>query len=270
MISNKNLVAVVIPIYKTELTLIELAILEHNLAVLNSYPIVIVCPEDLSVFEIQVFRNCQKLDIKRFSNNYFTSIEGYNKLMLASEFYSYFSEFRYILICQTDAFVFKDELSLWCDKNYDYIGGPWLGSSNNRYLNKLNSLLADFNLIKRRDRWFLFKVGNGGFSLRKVSSFLKVLAHPDYNEMIDSIRGASEDHVFATEDLFWSFKAKVLVSDFCIPDYIEACGFSTDRRPNVALKIHKGLPFGCHGLGRPNVWTFWKPIIKKILKAESL
>ena len=62
-----------------------------------------------------------------FNDTYFESIYGYNQLMLNVEFYEAFSK-KYILIYQTDAFIFKDDLNYWCEKDYDYIGAPWIRS----------------------------------------------------------------------------------------------------------------------------------------------
>lgn len=91
-----------------------------------------------------------------FHENYFKSIDGYNKLMLSPSFYKAFSNYEYILIYQLDAWVFKDELQHWCNQKYDYIGAPIY--QNNK----------------------LIGIGNGGFSLRKVDYCLKVLAYPKF------------------------------------------------------------------------------------------
>lgn len=51
---------------------------------------------------------------------------GYNRLMLSEDLYSAFSNYEYILICQSDAYIFRDELKEWCEAGYDYVGAPWL------------------------------------------------------------------------------------------------------------------------------------------------
>ena len=55
----------------------------------------------------------------------------------------------------------RDALDEWCAAGYDFIGAPWL-------------ICADTPHITAE------KVGNGGFSLRRVSSFLRVLRSRRY------------------------------------------------------------------------------------------
>ena len=66
-----------------------------------------------------------------------------------------------MLIYQLDACVFRDELKYWCEKKYDYIGAPIFWAYNS---NKFSNKVAG--------------IGNGGFSLRKISYCLKMLNMP--------------------------------------------------------------------------------------------
>lgn len=264
----KTFVKVIIPLYKTNISDFEKKILINNLNVLSKHPIVFICPESLNISElISSIDKSINICIERFNDNYFRSVDGYNELMLSSEFYSRFLDTEYILICQTDAFVFKDELILWCKKGYDYIGGPWIGSKDNKYVNLINHILHQLKLRKKRVRWHLFNVGNGGFSLRKVESLYKIT-----NEYSSVINGyLSEDksdpqNTFATEDLFWSFKSKELDPQFVIPNYIDALSFAIDQRPEKAMKLNRGkLPFGIHGLKKENIRKYWEPYIDKAI-----
>ena len=56
-----------------------------------------------------------------------------------------------LLIYQTFLGIVRDELLDWCNKNYDYIGAPWVK--------------------KERDN-ILLKTGNGIFNTRKIKSIL--------------------------------------------------------------------------------------------------
>ena len=78
--------------------------------------------------------------------------------MLTRQFYEKFLNFDYILIYQTDAFIFVDKLDEWCTKGFSYVGAPWFKDFTPPYCT--NELQF---------------VGNGGFSLRKVPHFIKVL-----------------------------------------------------------------------------------------------
>ena len=67
--------------------------------------------------------------METFDPAYFTSIQGYNRLLLSTEFYQRFLGSAYLLICQLDVFVFRDELAGWVARGYDYVGAPWVSST---------------------------------------------------------------------------------------------------------------------------------------------
>lgn len=225
------------------------------LNVLGNYPVVLVQPEGLDTSAIR--SGHEKVTVEEFPLSYFKSVAGYNELMLSPLFYKRFVQTEYILIYQLDAFVFRDELKQWCDKGYDYIGAPWIATPRNSFFPCLNRLFRKDN---SREMIF-FKVGNGGFSLRKTASFFRIAQ--THEETINRI--LHEGHrVFKMEDVFWSLKAPELALDFRIPDYREGVAFAIDRKPDLAIKINNGkLPFGCHGFNKPKVQQFWRPILER-------
>ncbi|MDR2908172.1 MAG: hypothetical protein LBU91_09330 [Bacteroidales bacterium] len=261
-----KLVKIIVPVYRAKLPDLEEKLLLNNLSVLSNYPIVFVCPNSLDMSPMTaLFDKNLNVSIERFDDHYFKGVDGYNKLMLSSEFYHRFLDSKYILICQTDAFVFRDDLTHWCNKGYDYIGGPWIGSPENKLLNAINGVLQKLKLMKKRYRGHLFKVGNGGFSLRKTDIAYKITE--EYKVLIERLLNESPRTVFATEDMFWSFKAKELDPQFSIPEYKEALNFAIDRHPAIALKLNaNSLPFGVHGFNKNDIYKFWIPYIKQQLK----
>ncbi len=167
------------------------------------------------------------------SGKHFSSRKTYSDYVLSSEFYSLFSDYEYILIYQLDAFVFADELEYFCNLNYDYIGAEWLyGLECHTHDKKL---------------WFY---GNGGFSLRKISAFLRWIkedkANIDYGKMI-----LPEDMVIA----IWGRKY------LNIAEGEIARSFAFDMYPEECFRMRGDkLAFGCHA------WhvfdkEFWKIII---------
>ena len=120
---------IVIPVYKDVLDTNEYKSLSQCLKILYKHPICLIGPEDLnySVYNEVFSKYGVKFDIETFDSNYFKSVAGYNKLMLSRFFYERFSSYKYMLIYQLDAYVFKDELDYWCDKDYDYIGAMEYG-----------------------------------------------------------------------------------------------------------------------------------------------
>ena len=150
MIREKRNVAIVIPYYKNDLTKTEQISLKACTQTLSSYDIFLVSPIKLDTSEI--CKEYPLLKVKRFKNDYFNSLRGYNKLMLSEDFYSQFTGYSYILIYQLDAFVFKDELQIWVNKGYDYIGAPWIHSSQytNHKGGTMKCKLKRFLFFRRR------------------------------------------------------------------------------------------------------------------------
>tara|TARA_B110000027_G_C16047733_1_gene268488 strand:- start:93 stop:854 length:762 start_codon:yes stop_codon:yes gene_type:complete len=251
-----KIVNIVIPIYKTNLDDFEVKSLKQFLLVLGNYPTTLVIPEHLEVTEFLKTYQLEQCTIERFDNTYFSSVFGYNKLMLMEAFYARFEAYKYILIYQLDAYVFRDELLDWCSKDYDYIGAPWIATPN-RGFKKLVSL---FDSKKKKARSSIFyKVGNGGFSLRKVSSH--IANSKKMKPVIEQNLKRSKDDFRIMEDVFWS-SIPEQDSRFLIPDYKEGLQFAFDRKPDLAYKLNNNkLPFGCHGFEKPKVKVFWEKMM---------
>lgn len=250
---------VVIPVYKLKLTQFEVFSLKACFRILCKHPIVFVAPHNLDLSYYQFILNTS-FTVERFSSFYFEGICGYNKLLLSEEFYGRFHEYDYMLIYQLDCYVFRDEYDLWAESGYDFIGAPWLlfhthkmriRSLFNFYANRLNSFIN--NEICKED--LNYRVGNGGFSLRKTSSFLKVLENPDKTS-VDGFYGNDSLSCY-NEDVYWSIHARELKK----PTYREACRFSLETSPELGFSINNNsLPFGCHGFER--YLYFWRQHIQ--------
>src|SRR2546423_218709 len=111
-------VAVVVPMYEPELAPDEAISLRHLDRFLSGYERILAVPETFEV-RLNGFQVC------RFPDRFFTSINAYSALLLSRPFYEAFADYDYILIYQTDALVFSDQLREWCAAGYDYLGAPW-------------------------------------------------------------------------------------------------------------------------------------------------
>ena len=253
---NKScLVEVVIPIYKGDISVLERRSLQQVYDVLNKHPLTVIKPESLDLSELVT--DFPLLRVKSFEDRFFNGIRGYNRLMLSDTFYSGFIHAKHILIYQLDAYVFRDELSYWCDKDYDYIGAPWLKKPI--YNAPVISLIMNaFRIINKRkgkkDKQELYnKTGNGGFSLRNVDSHHEVTI--TQQEKINFFL-AQKGHLY-NEDVFWA-----TVESFRYPEAIEALAFAFDKYPSLCYKLNNNqLPFGCHGWYKRKMKSFWKPVI---------
>ncbi len=115
---------IIIPIYKNRLNSNELHSLRRCYDYLSEYPMVFVKPESLDVSCL--LNDFPNIGVENFQDDYFKSTWDYNRLMLSEAFYCRFLDSKFILIHQLDAYVFRKNLDEWIQKDYDYIGAPWL------------------------------------------------------------------------------------------------------------------------------------------------
>lgn len=263
---EKNKVAVVIPYYKNELISSEQKSLQACVRTLGTYNIILITPKSLDKTEI-----CQKyplLKVKTFEDEYFHSLRSYNKLMLSENFYSQFTDYTYILIYQLDAFVFKDELQLWAEKDYDYIGAPWIRSKKYPFwggIKKSQIKRIWYRLTYNKKRLYKSisgEIGNGGFSLRKVNKMLQIARL--YKEKI--AKQLDDNKPFYPEDVWLLFELKNK-DRLKKPSFKEALKFAMETTPNKAYQWNNNtLPFGCHAFSRNSYKEFWSPFINSALE----
>lgn len=266
--------AVVIPVYKKDLNNDEKLSLNQCFNVLGKHPLIFVAPKklDLYVYKKICLEHKAELIVKWFNDRYFESINSYNKLMLLPEFYKKFILFDYILIYQLDSYVFRDKLKFWCNKGFDFIGAPWVESG------------SEFE----ENSNFMRYAGNGGFSLRKVKTIIKVLETrfkyvEGFNDLIKDFRSNKKiisiltmmfrkirirnmsyffiKNFYLNEDRFFVFFAKKILSEFSAAPNEEAMLFSFECQPKRLYKLTgESLPFGCHGWRKYDD-KFWSSFI---------
>ncbi len=254
-------VAIVIPIYTTKLSENEWISLRQCAKTLNKHPIFIVAPNsiDLSIINNKIFG----LYEERFNDDYFRSIADYNRLMLSEVFYRRFEKYKYILIHQTDAYVFTDQLKKRCDLDYDYIGAPWT-PVHSKYDKRFGRFILGTKLFfhKIRNKFsnknLLYRVGNGGFSLRKVSKFIAIVTSNQKKIDYYLINKGTEFN----EDVFFSYEMNKWKTKITTPPYKEAIGFAFEQNPSLAFKHNNNkLPFGCHAWYKAPFKEFWRAFI---------
>lgn len=268
-VSSKELVAVVVPVYQSELSLYDTFSLRQCLQVLGHYPIIVVKPESLNLDHWLTYS--KNIIFENFAHDYFKGIQAYNRLMLSEEFYQRFTKYEFILLHQLDAFVFEDKLTEWCQKGYDYIGAPWLKDLD--FQNNTEEVL--FNIKKKIALWLDLKkadgitpreiitinsVGNGGFSLRRIDKFLAVLQQRQPKVQAYLNQTAYQFN----EDVFWGIEVNRFSQALHIPDWRTALGFAFEFFPEKAYRFnHQQLPFGCHAFDVHGT-AFWKPFFSAL------
>ncbi|WP_291073437.1 DUF5672 family protein [Empedobacter sp. UBA5987] len=109
--NNLKKVGIIVPIYRDFLDEFEKKSLESIIQHFNGFEIIFVAPQGLTTSNYSsFFSKINDFRIEYFSSNCFDSIDGYNQLLLEKYFYKTFEEFKYILICQLDVYVFKNEV----------------------------------------------------------------------------------------------------------------------------------------------------------------
>ena len=222
--SGKKRVAVVIPRHRFPLTDNERVSWRMLNTYLNDFDTYVVCPQKYEQYVLD--SRCGCIPICEFD---LSSELKYNQSLVTPEFDQRFNDYEYILIYQLDCLVFSSDLLYWCDKGWDYVGAPW-------WVNYCQATDAG-----------LMGVGNGGLSLRKVDTAIKVLKLPGFKEHIDNLRTADNFKGHEHEDMFWSWEAKKLYPEFFIPTPQEALEFSFEVSPQACFAANNNrLPFGCH------------------------
>ena len=251
---------VVIPIYQKEFNSFEEYSLKQTLRIFNSENIAIVTYSRLlPLVRCQlIFQSFPNIKFEVFDEFYFVhGTKGYNMLLLSPQFYTRFSSYEYMLICQTDAMPFRNELDYWCKQGFDIIGAPSVHHGS-----------------------FLY---NGGFSLRRIPSFidftsntkLMCISFMKYNHRY--IKGGLGAYMHLRsffKALLIRLGVKVLVKVknediifsriplFVKPSEEKAKRFAFEYEPEVLYEeLSEQLPFGCHAWQLPCNYPFWKKFL---------
>ncbi|HWB62096.1 MAG TPA: DUF5672 family protein [Chitinophagales bacterium] len=269
--------AIVIPVYKKIVDDAEERSLQQCLKVLKNHPVFFACARSLDTAyyrELCEKSNHNSFSFITFDDYYFQSIPGYCRLLLIDRFYRAFKQYDYMLLYQPDAWVFRDELMEWCNKGFDYVGAPWFIGQDK----------------STPESGFMEYSGNGGFSLRKISSFRKVIhtykiikppaeIWKEYASMgflkrlirlpliVMRMLGWKNNSIYArniyplNEDNYWAVLAHKVRPAFKAAKAEEAISFAFEHHPAKMLELnHNRLPFGCHAWLKLD-YDFWKPYL---------
>ncbi len=267
---KSDAVVIVIIAHQSQINEFERVSLQQCFKVLGQHPIRLVCPSGLDISCYQSVVPEVKVD---FIDPFWQSTyENFNRLKIIPLLYRKYRKYKFILFYELDAFVFRDELEDWCEKDYDYIGAPWFEG-----------------YVRSPEIKPFSGVGNGGFSLRKVSSALRALHSFSYiapprellefwqssakmwKDVLYLIKGLTiTNNTFFLfngyiwpEDIFWGKQINQNFDWFTVPAVDEALKFSFERNPTFLFKEnHYRLPFGCHAWWKDDL-EFWLPHIQK-------
>lgn len=257
---------IVIPIYNKyqSSNTSELKLFEKIKTVFTNREVFITLPKSLE----KNWKKNSEFKTISFNDAYFKDKLSYSKLLCRKQFYESFSDYDYIQIIQTDCWVFEDKLDYFINLNFDYIGAPWLEGAFDGYPEEK-----------------LWKTGNGGFSLRRVSTFISILEQiensqkgkmPVFKTEQKSLKSIIKNFGIRNnlkhytkeppgEDIFWCIYVSKIFKpfEFKIADPITAAHYAFEVFPRYLFeKITNGkLPMGSHNWknNNPEFWSKYIP-----------
>lgn len=180
-----------------------------------------------------------KYNIKIIKINELNSLETYSTFCIKELYFNIPQEIEHIITLQPDAMIIKNGYeSYLLNKNFVYVGAPWLHSPAIEYLDK-------------DDIWRPFLnptiIGNGGMSYRKAS-FCR-WASQNFGNLI--LRESfAENNKKPQEDLFYSVIANAI--NHQMPTIEEAKIFSID--PLDKIDYNNKISYGFHYFSAINPW----------------
>ncbi|MHA4843880.1 DUF5672 family protein [Flavitalea antarctica] len=283
-----NSVIVIIPIYKASPSLTDVSSFCRCIETLRKHPICLVCPEglDISPYMLIADNNNKTVIVERFEKDFFSNIAGYNRLMLSIGFYKRFLAYNYLLVAQTDSYVFEDQLESWCGRGFDYIGAPWfegwvgpnkkiIGAGNGGFsLRNVHKILKILHIISKLE--FIINSIYSNHLLKRIPfkyisatlSLLYNVSRDGIAELVSFDYFAKKCKAFAyNEDYFFAKIVPGAFPNFIVADPSIAMFFSFENQPALLYEMTgKVLPFGCHGWEKYDP-TFWSDFIKPSSKS---
>lgn len=259
---------VVIPCHKASFSQDEVIGVRRVFDVLSSHAIIVLTPASLSseiraTLSKELGIDGRALQLHCVPDLCLSSIHRYNQLMLSKELYKSLSQYSHILICQLDAYVFKDSLLDWCNTEWDYIGAPIYYPRSTPYgeehcqctgagglsLRRVSSLIKALDLNPVIFTWQDFQAFSKPFNTKGRLNLLGRLALCSKGRLIrlQSHAGKLDRAIGVNEDVVLGLYLPKHQPWFKVAGYQESASFCIDYHVSDELKARSGeLPFGTH------------------------
>lgn len=233
---------ILIPVWKYDLYDYEIISLQRTISLYEKSDIVDIMflkPKGFKIHDLLSYNNVQYQSDKfltfAFDEDFFQSSLTYNKLLINKQTYlELIEDYNYILIAQTDAYIFEDQLEYWINKNYNYIGS-YEGIIKQSDIDNIFDI-SNYSI----DNKYPVIHMNGGFSLRNIQYCINTLEN--VNSLCDQIF-QSNTYTFG-EDMIFSIYSNNQVNAL---DSIKF-GFSHIYFSDVYAINNYNLPFGAHAI----------------------
>lgn len=245
-------VAIVTPIWKPTLDARErdfVAITQRTNPQIDK---IFCAPTGLDVTDYQ--KHFPEWQCEFFDPRHFQSVKHYSVWLTEPDFYRRFERYEFICVCQADAVLVKDIASINVI-DIDYLGAPWeppvrvLRAGSRIYV----SSPFDVHPAPLPVRMFGRKVqvGNGGLSVRRVSSLVHVTEQISTRFPLSIRESVQEDVLLCSQGLRYGLRVADVDASQLI--FEETAVRSSAELPNA---------YGFHGLWR------WNPSLAQKLVDE--
>lgn len=231
-----NKCIIVVPVHTNDISKKEIAsLVQLSNVIKQHYYICLVHPKELN---IEIYKDIFKTNIFKsaaFDKKWFTDSVAYNNLCIYKRFYEIFQQYEYMLIYQTDCWLFYDNIDYYINLDYDWYGAPWCyklwKEANDGYLEFYNE----------REYACYLVVGNGGFNLRKIKVCL---------DIVNNIEPTPDTRNYYNEDTWFCMDNRHKMN---ICPAVIACQFSreTYNPYTEQFNTHLYSPMGVHAWNLP-------------------
>ena len=242
----KEPVTILIPVLGGPLTAVAMNSLASVQEHLGDFPITFLKGESFTQVE-ELTEFCPSADFVSFDDRYFSSRTGYAKLLLGTELYQNFGWSRYLLICEMNTVITKNELAYWCRQGYDFIQHcpEFLAQ---RSLSVSVRKRIDPPMFIQNNKTKLEDFGkSSGISLRNIEAFLKLTKLK--RRTIHRYLAANSD--LENDATFWELYANRWWPELNTPTTLSRNRFAQSGVVANKKTSNSEKPFAISGLTKP-------------------
>ncbi|WP_373514755.1 DUF5672 family protein [Persicitalea sp.] len=242
----KELVTILIPVFELPMTAVAMNSLASVNEHLGDFPITFIKGEGMKQVE-ELTEFCPSADFVSFDDRYFSSRTGYAKLLLGTELYQNFGWSRYLLICEMNTVITKNELAYWCRQGYDFIQPPpdFLTQKSGTFNVKRRFNTREY-IQENHNELAEFSKGSG-ISLRNIEAFYKLTKRK--GRTIHSYLNLAMH--LENDAIFWELYTNRWWPELNTPTLLSRKRFAQSAPYDTVTTVVLEKPFAISGLVRP-------------------
>ncbi len=242
----KEPVTIIIPVFSLPLTAVAMNSLSTVQEHLGDFPITFIKSEKLTQIE-ELTEFCPTADFVSFDDRYFSTRTGYTKLLLTPELYQNFGWSRYLLICEMNTVITKNELAYWCRQGYDFIQLFPDFLANSSVLVSIRKRFSRQDFLKKHYAGLDKFRKSCGISLRNVEAFQKLTKRKQRS--IHRYLASATD--LENDAIFWEFHTNRWWPEINTPTALSRKRFAQSANFVAASAGSSESAFAISGLTKP-------------------